>query len=113
MEMQKQQRGPQRRKKGRAEPCPERANLQQKQRRREGGVLHDPSTTSEDLEAGAALPDADSLALDGILAAEIASVLGVLGDLHLPDLLTQRCTITGAVLADNADLASALGLEEG
>ena len=81
-----------------------------RQQQRGEYVLHDPSATSKSLQASAALPDANSLALDGVLTAEVASVLGVLGDLHLPDLLTQGSTITGAVLADNTDLPGALGL---
>lgn len=39
------------------------------------------STARGDLLAGAALPDASHLALGGVLAAEGARVLGVLGDL--------------------------------
>lgn len=46
------------------------------------------------LVAAAALPDTNSLALDGVLAAEGADVTGVLGDFHLLHLLTQRSTIS-------------------
>jgi hypothetical protein len=72
--------------------------------------LHDPRASSNGLRARAACPDANSLALDRVLAAEGASVLGVLCDLHLTDLLSQRGTITSSVLADNANLLSSLGL---
>lgn len=61
------------------------------------------------LLAGLALPDAHSLALHCVLAAEAAEVLGVLADLDLLDLLAQTGTVPGAVLADNADLLCALG----
>ena len=43
--------------------------------------------------AALALPDSNSLALDGVLAAEGADVAGVLGDFHLLHLLTQRGTV--------------------
>lgn len=46
------------------------------------------------------------------LSAEVAEVLGVLGDLHLLDGLTEGGTVTGAVLADDSDLLGALGLEK-
>lgn len=45
------------------------------------------------------------------LAAEAAEVLGVLANLNLLDLLPQRSTIAGAVLADNPDLFCALRLQ--
>ena len=60
--------------------------------------------------AAAALPDAGSLALDRGLAAEGALVLGVLGDLDLLHDLTERSTVASTILADNADLLSALTL---
>jgi len=69
-----------------------------------------PSTTSHDLLAGTALPDADGLALDRVLAAESASVLGVLRDFDLLDLATERGTVTGTVLSGNSNLDSALRL---
>lgn len=47
------------------------------------------------------------------LAAEGAEVLGVLGHLDLLDLLPQRGTIAGAVLADDPDLLRALRLRYG
>lgn len=49
------------------------------------------------------------MTLDSVLAAEGADVAGVLGDFHLLDLLTERGTITGSVLAGDADLLGALG----
>ena len=56
------------------------------------------------------MPDADGLALDGVLAAELAGVLAVLGHLDLLHLLTQGGAVAGAVLADNAHLLRALSL---
>lgn len=69
-----------------------------------------PSTTGNDLLAGTALPDADSLALDRVLAAESAGVLGVLRDFDLLDLTTERSTVTGTVLSGDSDLDSSLRL---
>jgi len=46
------------------------------------------------------------------LSAESASVLAVLGDFHLLDLLTERGTITDTVFTNNSDLLSALSLSE-
>lgn len=53
-----------------------------------------PGTTGDGLVAGLALPDPNSLALDGVLAAEGADVAGVLGDFHLLHLLTQGGTVS-------------------
>jgi hypothetical protein len=47
------------------------------------------------------------------LAAEAAEVLGVLANFDLLDLLTQRGTVAGAVLADDPDLLRALRLQAG
>jgi hypothetical protein len=71
-----------------------------------------PSTTSNNLGATTALPDTDSGALHGVLTAEGASVLGVLGDFDLLDLFAGSATVTGAVLADDSDLLGTLGLQE-
>ena len=46
------------------------------------------------------------------LATERAQVLAMLADFCLLDLLTKTSTIPCAVLADNADLFGALGLQE-
>jgi len=73
-----------------------------------GSSAEDVSTASNGLGARLALPDTSSLALHAVLAAEHASVLGVLGDLDLLDLLTQRGTIASTVLADNTDLLRSL-----
>ena len=54
---------------------------------------NDVSTTSNGALARLAVPDTGSLALDGGLSAEGASVLGVLGDFHLLDLLSQGSTV--------------------
>jgi len=59
--------------------------------------------------AGFAVPDTDGGALDAVLSAELAHVAGVLCDLHLLDLLTERGTVTGTVLSGNSDLLCALG----
>lgn len=53
------------------------------------------------LLAATAVPDTDSVTLHGILAAECASVGSVLRNFNLLDLLPQRGTITGTVLAHN------------
>lgn len=50
--------------------------------------------TGNNLVAALALPDANGLALDGVLAAEGANVAGVLGDFHLLHLLTQGGTVS-------------------
>ena len=50
--------------------------------------------TGNSLVAALALPDTNSLALDGVLAAEGADVAGVLGDFHLLHLLTQGGTVS-------------------
>ena len=52
------------------------------------------SATGNGLVAALALPDTDSLALDGVLSAESADVAGVLGDFHLLHLLTQGGTVS-------------------
>lgn len=51
-------------------------------------------TTGDGLVAALALPDTNSLALDGVLSAEGADVAGVLGDFHLLHLLTQGGTVS-------------------
>ena len=56
-------------------------------------------TTSCDLLATRALPDTGRVTLDGVLSAEGAGVLGVLGDFHLLHTLSQGGTITGNTLA--------------
>jgi len=57
-------------------------------------VRNNVSTTSDSLLAAPAVPDADSLTLDGDLSAECAGVAGVLRDFHLLDLLPQGGTIS-------------------
>ena len=81
------------------------------------------SATSQSLLAALALPDTNSSTLHSILlsqhvnilvnmdtnllasylATEGAGVGGVLGDFHLLNLLSERGTITSAVLASDAD----------
>lgn len=51
-------------------------------------------TTGDGLLATLALPDTNSLALDGVLTAEGADVAGVLGHFHLLHLLTQGGTVS-------------------
>lgn len=69
-----------------------------------------PGTASNNLLAPAALPDADGSALDRVAAAERASVLCVLRNLNLLDLLARGRAVARAVLADNTHLSRALGL---
>lgn len=76
------------------------------------GGAKSPGATSDGLVASLAVPDTNSLALDSVLAAEGARVLGVLRDLDLLDLSSERGTVSGTVLAGDADLGSALGLRE-
>ena len=45
-----------------------------------------------------------------VLAAEGTVVLGVLGDLHLLDDLTEGSTISGSVLSANSDLLGVVAL---
>ena len=71
--------------------------------------MQGPAASSLGLATGLAVPDACSSALERVLAAEVAEVLGVLGDFHLLGTLPQVSTITSAVLADNADLLCPLG----
>lgn len=52
------------------------------------------SSASNGLVAALALPDTNSLALDGFLSAEGADVAGVLLDFHLLHLLTQGGTVS-------------------
>jgi hypothetical protein len=65
--------------------------------------------TGHDLAAGTALPDSDTGSLDRVLAAKDTTVGGVLTDFDLFHKFTQRRTVTGSVLSDNADLFRALG----
>lgn len=44
--------------------------------------------------AGLAVPDTNRVTLDAGLAAESADVLGVLGNFHLLDRLTERSTVS-------------------
>lgn len=53
-----------------------------------------PSTSGNGLAAGTALPDTNSSALYGVLAAECADVTGVLSDFHLLHLLSERGTVS-------------------
>ena len=68
------------------------------------------STTSHDLLASQALPDTGGLSLHGVLSAEGAAVLGVLGDFHLLDDLSERSTVSGTVFTANSDLDCVLSL---
>jgi hypothetical protein len=62
------------------------------------------STTGGHLVATRARPDSDVSTLNGVLTAELASVLRVLRNFDLLDLLTDGRTITGSVLSDDSDL---------
>lgn len=59
-----------------------------------GDLRNGVGATGNGLVAALALPDTNSLALDGVLAAEGADVAGVLGDFHLLHLLTQGGTVS-------------------
>lgn len=61
---------------------------------RAGDLRNGVGATGNGLVAALALPDTNSLALDGVLAAEGADVTGVLGDFHLLHLLTQGGTVS-------------------
>ena len=71
-----------------------------------------PGTSGHHLGAPAALPNTDGGALDGVLTAKGASVLGVLANLNLFDLLAGGAAVAGAVLADDSYLLGAFGLHE-
>lgn len=60
----------------------------------QGDLRDGVGTTGDGLVAALALPDTNSLALDGVLSAEGADVTGVLGDFHLLHLLTQGGTVS-------------------
>ena len=51
-------------------------------------------SASNGLLARPAVPDTGGVTLHGVLSAERTGVLGVLGDFHLLDLLTERSTIS-------------------
>ena len=77
-----------------------------------GSSVESISTARLGLVAALALPDADNCALHAELSAETAEVFGVLTNLNLLDLLTQRGTISGAVFTDNPDLFCTLRLQK-
>jgi len=66
--------------------------------------VHGVSTPRNDLPASLALPDTGGATLHGVLSAESAGVLGVLGDLDLLDLFPQRSTIAHTVLTGDMNL---------
>lgn len=66
-----------------------------------GDLRDDVSTAGNSLVTALALPDTDSLALDGVLSAESADVAGVLGDFHLLHLLTQGGTVSVGKLLES------------
>lgn len=68
------------------------------------------STTGNSLVAALALPDTDSLALDGVLSAESADVAGVLGDFHLLHLLTQGGTVSVGKLLESVSSCRSISL---
>lgn len=68
-----------------------------------------PSTTSHNLLAGLAVPDANVGTLNGILTTELAGVSGVLKNFNLLNDLTERCTVTSSVLTSHSNLLSSLG----
>lgn len=72
--------------------------------------MQSPCTSSLNLGARLALPDADGNPLDVVLAAEVAEVLGLLGQLVVPGALPQVSSVSGSVLANNADFLRSFGL---
>ena len=60
--------------------------------------------SSNGLSTALAVPDADGVSLDSVLAAEGTDVAGVLGDFHLLHLLSEGSTITGAIFTGHTDL---------
>ena len=75
-----------------------------------GSGGRDVSSTSDDLVATSASPDTDIGALDGVLTAELAGVLSVLGNFDLADLLTDGRTVASSVLSNDTDLLSSASL---
>ena len=74
------------------------------------GIRDGVGSSSDGLLAGRAVPDSGGVTLDSGLSAEGAGVLGVLGDFHLLDLLTERGTVTefyasARVLGDGENLS--------
>ncbi len=57
-------------------------------------VRYSVCSSSDGLVARLAVPDSHRVSLDCCLPAEGADVFGVLGDFHLLDLLSQRCTVS-------------------
>jgi hypothetical protein len=58
------------------------------------GLLQSPCSSSNSLLARPALPDANGLALNAGLAAKAAGIPGVLRNLHLLDLFSERGTVS-------------------
>lgn len=69
------------------------------------------STPSLRFLASFALPDTNHCALHGVLATEVAEVLGMLAHFNLLDLLSQRSPIAGPVFAHNSHFLRSLGLQ--
>jgi hypothetical protein len=67
-------------------------------------------TTGHGLLTTLTLPDTDGSTLDSVLTTESTGVLGMLGDFHLLNGLSERGTITGTVFTGDSDLLSALSL---
>jgi hypothetical protein len=74
--------------------------------------VHGVSTTGLHLPTVLASPDSNCFPLHSKLATELAEVLGVLGNLHLLDLLTQTGTIPGTIFANDSCLLGALRLHK-
>lgn len=70
----------------------------------------DVGTSGDDLVAATTSPDTDVRALDGVLTAELAGVLSVLGNFDLLDLLTDGRTVASSVLSNDTDLLSSASL---
>ena len=67
-------------------------------------LRNSPCTSRNGLLAASALPDADSLSLDCVLAAKCAYVAGVLCDFHLLYLLSQGGTVSVGIVSDGGSV---------
>merc|ERR1719203_319580 len=74
-----------------------------------GSGVHLPAPTSVVAAARSARPDTGSGALDAVLTAVRAHVLGALQQLNALDELTESSTVSGTVLTGDTNLLRALG----
>merc|ERR1719260_499329 len=74
-----------------------------------GGIIPCASSNLHPAVLHLALPDADAVALHGVLTTECAGVLAMLRNFHLLDSLPQRGTIPGTIFTGDSDLLGTLG----